>query len=79
MKKSYSGVTRTSSGRLRRLGDPTGPVVTAPFVLTSDPMGHGAGGNGAGNPGVLPRPPPALTSLKPLPSPGRCCLLVSGV
>ncbi|XP_012519672.1 PREDICTED: septin-9 isoform X5 [Propithecus coquereli] len=33
MKKSYSGVTRTSSGRLRRLGDPTGPALKRSFEV----------------------------------------------
>ncbi|XP_021067552.1 septin-9 isoform X1 [Mus pahari] len=33
MKKSYSGVTRTSSGRLRRLADPTGPALKRSFEV----------------------------------------------
>uniref|UniRef100_A0A287CZ22 Septin-type G domain-containing protein n=1 Tax=Ictidomys tridecemlineatus TaxID=43179 RepID=A0A287CZ22_ICTTR len=33
MKKSNSGVTRTSSGRLRRLGDPTGPALKRSFEV----------------------------------------------
>ncbi|KAM5149853.1 septin-9 isoform 1-T1 [Callospermophilus lateralis] len=33
MKKSYSGVTRTSSGRLRRLGDPTGSALKRSFEV----------------------------------------------
>ncbi|XP_012611704.2 septin-9 isoform X1 [Microcebus murinus] len=33
MKKSYSGVTRTSSGRLRRLGDPAGPALKRSFEV----------------------------------------------
>ncbi|XP_049717371.1 septin-9 isoform X1 [Elephas maximus indicus] len=33
MKKSYSGVTRTSSGRLRRLGDSTGPALKRSFEV----------------------------------------------
>uniref|UniRef100_A0A9L0JRG8 Septin 9 n=1 Tax=Equus asinus TaxID=9793 RepID=A0A9L0JRG8_EQUAS len=33
MKKSYSGVTRTSSGRLRRLGDLTGPALKRSFEV----------------------------------------------
>lgn len=33
MKKSYSGVTRTPSGRLRRLGDPSGPALKRSFEV----------------------------------------------
>ncbi|XP_012968864.1 septin-9 isoform X1 [Mesocricetus auratus] len=33
MKKSYSGVTRTSSGRLRRLADSTGPALKRSFEV----------------------------------------------
>uniref|UniRef100_A0A2K5EMA2 Septin 9 n=1 Tax=Aotus nancymaae TaxID=37293 RepID=A0A2K5EMA2_AOTNA len=33
MKKSYSGGTRTSSGRLRRLGDPSGPALKRSFEV----------------------------------------------
>nr|XP_045015683.1 septin-9 isoform X1 [Jaculus jaculus] len=33
MKKSYTGVSRTSSGRLRRLGDPTGPALKRSFEV----------------------------------------------
>uniref|UniRef100_A0A5G2R9R9 Septin 9 n=1 Tax=Sus scrofa TaxID=9823 RepID=A0A5G2R9R9_PIG len=33
MRKSYSGVTRTSSGRLRKLGDPTGPALKRSFEV----------------------------------------------
>ncbi|KAL1779187.1 septin-9 isoform X1 [Sigmodon hispidus] len=33
MKKSYSGVTRTSSGRLRRIADPTGPALKRSFEV----------------------------------------------
>ncbi|XP_057629839.1 septin-9 isoform X1 [Chionomys nivalis] len=33
MKKSYSGVTRTSSGRLRRLADPTGSALKRSFEV----------------------------------------------
>ncbi|KAM5216726.1 septin-9 isoform 2-T2 [Hipposideros larvatus] len=33
MKKSYTGVTRTSSGRLRKLGDTTGPALKRSFEV----------------------------------------------
>ncbi|XP_069398138.1 septin-9 isoform X2 [Ovis canadensis] len=33
MKKSYTGVTRTSSGRLRKLGDSTGPALKRSFEV----------------------------------------------
>nr|KAF6458727.1 hypothetical protein HJG63_017381 [Rousettus aegyptiacus] len=68
MKKSYSGVTRTSSGRLRKLGDPTGPVRLVSLsrdkalqtqkpvrVLGDRAMWDPASGTGLAWPGELPQ------------------------